>query len=98
MSEGEDPQLLLISDQTHSPEGKVEIQFSLELGSIDLAPVLYVSHGYEGHITEFQIQKCEVGINKFQLTLPTHTNYIRFDPIDGPGQFNITSFTIREMY
>ena len=98
VSEGEDPQLLLISDQAHSPEGRVEIQFSLETGSVDLEPVLYVSHGFEGHITEFQIQKCEVGVNKFQLILPTHTNSIRFDPIEGSGQFKISGFTIREMY
>jgi hypothetical protein len=98
VSQGEDPQFLLISDQDHVPEGRVEIQFVLEADSAELEPVMYVNHGFEGSMVEVQLPLCQPGAQKFQLTLPTHTNYLRLDPLTRPGRFSIDDFTIRELY
>ena len=97
-SVGQAPQMLLVTDQDRLPAGRVELSFDLETRDCEFsAPKLIVNHGFEEHHLELELPQMLMGRNTLKLHLPTHINCLRFDPMEGEGDFNIRDFTIREL-
>ena len=98
ISTGDSPQMLLVTDQNRLPAGNVELAFEVVDGSCELNSKLIVNHGFEEHHLEIELPAASVGVNSVKISLPTHTNCLRFDPLNGEGRFDICNFTVKELF
>ena len=98
VSEGQDPQLRLETNQAALPSGLVEICYRIEYTTAPLEPTMYVeSRDAPGRLVPISLPPARSGVAKTTVSLPPFVSALRFDPLQGSGRFSISSFTIREL-